>query len=273
MNRTIILLSTLFAITTACFSQSVPYSKSDHCPEGMEIITIESAVLNEPKEIFIGLPGNYNDSTRYPLVIVLEGEILFETFAPLTRLMGDVQEIPPSIVVGIPLMDRHPDYAPVISTEPESGNADKMLEFYRSELFPLMGSLYNLSEDRLIWAHSGLGGLFCTYLLLGPDNQFTGILSSSPNLRWMQEYINKEIPFELLAQKKNVFYYLTFGGNEPEACMGTMFQQVQDLSEKLKAEAPENLVWSYQFNENNNHFTNAIETYTEGLILYFDLMR
>ena len=141
------------------------------------------------------------------------------------------------------------------------------------ELTVALHYVFNLPEDKIIWAHSGLAGIFCTYLLLGPDNQFTGILSSSPNLRWMQEYINKEDPFGSLSKKKKVFYFLTFGGNETEAYMGRMYQQVQDFNEKLKAEAPENLTWKYQLNENNNHFTNAIETYVEGLIMYFNIMK
>ena len=263
----------VFSISTICFSQSIQYSKSAYEIHGTEKMIIESAVLNESKEIFIGLPSNFNDSTQYPLIVVLEGEILFETISPLTRLMSETNEIPECIVIGIPLLNKHIDYAPKISSVPESGNADKMLEFYHFELFPLLDSLYNLTEDKIIWAHSGLAGIFCTYLLLGPDNQFTGILSSSPNLQWMQEYINKENAFEFLLKKKKVFYFLTFGGNEPEVYMGRMYQQVQDFNEKLKAEAPINLTWKYQLNENNNHFTNAIETYVEGLIMYFNIMK
>jgi hypothetical protein len=36
--------------------------------------------------------------------------------------------------------------------------------------------------------------------------------------------------------------------------------------------APGDLVCKFQLNESNNHFTNAIETYMEGLIMYFYTM-
>ena len=234
-----------------------------------EKLTLESKILNEEKEIYIGLPGNYNDSIEYPVIIVLEGEVVFETFAPITKLMGQMNEIPACIVVGIPFYNRHLDYAPKLSVHPESGNADKMLDFYRLELFPLLDSLYNCNNDRIIWAHSALGGIFCTYLLLGSDNQFTGILSSSPNLRRMKEYIEKDNAFEGLSKKGKIFYYLTFGSNEPEGYMGDMYKGVQEFKEILENKAPDNLIWRYLLNENNNHFTNAIETYIDGLILYF----
>lgn len=234
---------------------------------------IKSKILNENREIYIGLPDNYNDSTTYPVIIVLEGEVVFETFAPLTNLMAEVNEIPPCIVVGIPFYEKYLDYAPKISGQPESGNADKMLDFYRYELFPLIDSLYHCTDDRLIWAHSGLGAIFCTYILLGPNTQFTGIISSSPNLKWMQDYIKKDNAFEEVAKKDKIFYYLTIGSNEGEDYMGEMFQNVRDFKIRLENEAPDNLIWKYQLNENDNHFTNAVETYTDGLILYFQMMK
>jgi hypothetical protein len=55
--------------------------------------------------------------------------------------------------------------------------------------------------------------------------------------------------------------------------MGDMYQQVQDFKQRLEKEAPDNLIWRYQLNENNNHFTNAVESYLDGLILYFKLMQ
>jgi len=241
--------------------------------ENGETLLIKSEILNGNKDIFVGLPRNFNDSADYPLIIILEGEVLFESFAPVTRLMAQVNEIPECITVGIPLYNKHLDYAPKISGHPESGNADKMLDFYRFELFPILDSLYSCNDDRIIWAHSGLGGLFCTYLLLGPDSQFTGILSSSPNLRWIQEYIQKDNPFAEVSKKGKIFYYLTFGSEEGEEYMGEMYQHVQEFNKILKNEAPDNLVWKYQLNEHNNHFTNAIETYIDGLTLYFEKMK
>jgi predicted alpha/beta superfamily hydrolase len=238
-----------------------------------ERLLIQSNVLKQDKEIYIGLPAGFNDTTEYPLVIVLEGEVLFESFAPVTRLAGQVDEIPHCIVVGIPFHNKHLEYAPVISAHPQSGFADTTLEFFRTELFPLLESRYPCTGDRIIWSHSALGGIFGTYLLIGPDNQFTGIISSSPALNWMTDYMYQEDIFKETAKKGKLFYYLTFGSNEAEAYMGDMYQKVQEFKQRLENEAPDNLVWKYQLNENKNHFTNAVESYIDGLILYFKLMK
>jgi predicted alpha/beta superfamily hydrolase len=241
--------------------------------ENGERLLIRSQVLGQDKEIYVGLPDGFNDTTDYPLVILLEGEVVFESFAPLTRLAALVDEIPPCIVIGIPFHNQHLEYAPVISAHPESGYADTMLQFYSLELFPLLASRYALTADRIIWAHSALGGIFGTYLLIGPDNQFTGIISSSPALRWMQDYTSREDLFRETEGKGKLFYYLTFGGQEAESYMGDMYQRVQDFRRRLEQEAPDNLIWQYRLNENDNHFTNAVESYLEGLILYFRSMR
>jgi hypothetical protein len=164
------------------------------------------------------------------------------------------------------------EFAPIITGVPQSGHADKILEFFSKKLFPFLESKYNCSKERIIWAHSAPGGLFCTYLLLGPDKQFSGIISSSPNLRGNQEYINAENAFEKLSQRDTTFYYLSFGTNENEMFMGKMRQQVQEFKEKLDKAAPENLKWIYRDNENSNHLTNALKSYIDGIKLYFEMM-
>ena len=257
----------------SCYSQSNTHSTdiSRYQTQNGDRIKFVSKILNEEREVYIGLPNHYNSSLEYPVILVLEGETVFESFAPITRLMAQVNEIPPCIVVGIPVFNKmYIEYAPVITGIPESGNADKMLEHYRLELFPLLDSLYSCSGDKLIWSHSALGGTFCTYLLLSPDNQFTGILSSSPNFKFVREYIEKENAFEQLSKKGEIFYYLTFGGNEAEEYMGSMFDGVKSFAAKLENESPDNLNWKYVVNENNNHFTNAVETYIDGVMLYFN---
>lgn len=234
-----------------------------------EIQSIKSEILDVEKEILISLPESYTESYTYPVVIVLEGEVLFETLAPLTKLMAKMNEIPECIVVGIPFYNQHMEYAPHINGIPESGNADKMLKFYNDELFPLLETKFRCSEDRIIWAHSGLGGIFCTYLLLGPDDQFSGILSSSPNLKWIQQYIVPTDAFRLVSEKENLFYYLTIGSEEIEGESAEMYKYVSEFRDKLTESAPENLNWHYRLYNQNNHFSNAIETYMDGLMLYF----
>lgn len=241
-----------------------------------ERIRITSEILDYDPEVYIGLPANYHDTTTYPVVVLLDAELLFPAFYTVTKLMAQMGEIPPCIVVGLPLHSSFTDYgmefAPSITGVPESGHADRILEYFAKELFPMIESKYHGSGEKIIWGHSAPGGLFCTYLLLGPDDQFSGIVSSSPNLRGVQEYIHAENAFGRLAKKDITFYYLSFGANEEDIFMNKMYGMVQEFKEKLDDEAPDNLRWEYRLNEHNNHFTNAIESYIDGIKLYFKMM-
>ncbi len=241
-----------------------------------EKIVMESKVLEYKPEIYIGLPANYNDSTSYPVVVLLDADWLFTAFSGITKLMGQMEEIPECIVVGMPLDPSFKDYgmefAPVITGVPQSGHADKILEFFSKELFPFIDAEYHGSGNKILWAHSAVGGLFCTYALLGPDIQFSGIIESSPNLKGDQEYIHSEKSFDTMSRKSNTFFYLSFGKNEEEVFMGDMYKQVLEFKEILDKSAPQNLKWIYRENENCNHFSNALKSYTDGIKLYFECM-
>lgn len=52
--------------------------------------------------------------------------------------------------------------------------------------------------------------------------------------------------------------------------MEDIYKFVQNFKDKLELDSPDNLNWHYRFYEKNNHFTNAIEIYMDGLILYFN---
>lgn len=272
MKNTLLILAIVLTLPLKIFSQT------DSTPIVIgEKMGISSHILNYDPEIYIGLPASFDDTKSYPIIVLLDAEWLFPAFAGITKLMGQMEEIPNCIVVGLPLSDTFKDYgmefAPKITGVPQSGHADKMLEFFSNELFPFIESKYHGSKEKIIWAHSAPGGLFCTYLLLGSNNQFSGIISSSPNLRGVQEYITAENTFEKLSKKGKIFYYLSFGTNENEQFMKGMYKQVLEFKEKLEKEAPENLKWVYRDNQDNNHFTNAIESYVDGLKLYFEMMK
>jgi predicted alpha/beta superfamily hydrolase len=267
----------LLILTILLISPVKVYPQNDSSPIVVgEKMVVNSNILSYHPEIYVGLPANYNDTTSYPVVVLLDAEWLFPAFAGITKLMGQMEEIPACIVVGIPLSDTFKDYgmefAPKITGVPQSGHADKILEYFSKELFPMIAAKYHGTGAKIIWAHSAPGGLFCTYLLLGKDRQFSGIISSSPNLRGNQEYINAEKPFDELSKKDTTFYYLSFGTDENEMFMQGMFRQVQEFKEKLENGAPKNLKWIYRDNEHKNHFTNAIVSYVDGLKLYFEMM-
>ncbi|WP_431159489.1 alpha/beta hydrolase-fold protein, partial [Winogradskyella poriferorum] len=63
--------------------------------------TIESEKLQESRELKIQLPRNYDPETKrtYPLVVVLDGDYLFEPVACNIDYQAYWQDIPDCIVV------------------------------------------------------------------------------------------------------------------------------------------------------------------------------
>ena len=96
--KSLLTLITLFI----CF-----FSISQKSINSIEVATIESTFLNESRDIWIGLPTNYDSTKTYPTLYVLDAEWWFDITYALTKEFHDNQEkTPEMIVVGIPQIDR-----------------------------------------------------------------------------------------------------------------------------------------------------------------------
>lgn len=231
-------------------------------------IWMASNVLGESRELYIHLPESYNDSLRYPLILVLDAEVTFKSFAAITELLGDLGLIPPCVVVGLPIHGRHLEYAPVVEGVPDSGDIGKMLVYFSTELFPFLASHYSLTQDRVLWAHSALGGFFATYVMLRSPSTFTGIIATSPSLRWIWDYVDTEGAFEAWQENDSVSYHISYGGLEiaEDEQMNNLSNAIRTI---LESKAPKNLDWHFSINENRNHDTNGLVGFMNGLIQYF----
>ena len=223
-------------------------------------IEIESEVLSQTRKILVHHPIFFDEDQAYPLIVVLDGEMAFKSFASITELMGFQELIPHCIVAGIPNIDRNGDHAPVIEGYPESGRADLMIGFYEKELLPYLEESYHISE-RILWGHSFVG-MFSSYVMFKNPGLFDGYISTSPSYRFISDLLTEADLDELFKDNKT-FFYFSYGSIEDPADITGAFV------DRLKAEAPGNLDWHYRINENKNHDSNAIHSYMEALELYF----
>ena len=72
-------------------------------PQQKIVDTINSAKLNEMREITIGLPASYqkNPGKKYPLLLLLDGDYLFDPFSGALQYGAYWDDIPEMLVVGI----------------------------------------------------------------------------------------------------------------------------------------------------------------------------
>jgi predicted alpha/beta superfamily hydrolase len=236
------------------------------------IIKYNSEILGEQREVYISIPVDFdpNKENKYPLVFLTESEFTFKPFSSIIHTMGEFDEIPKCIIVGLPLYNRHLEYAPILKDVPESGNAEKMLRFIYRELFFYIDSLYGIDYNKtILWTHSGMGGLFGVNTFLSSDKTFNGFIISSPNLKFAADYLNVDNPFKYIKQRKNVVMYLTCGSLEYENYQDSF----KELTGKLNNDPITGLKWKLQVNEGRNHHTSAYAGLIDGLIFYFKKMK
>ncbi|TAI49005.1 alpha/beta hydrolase [Flagellimonas allohymeniacidonis] len=97
----VLLPAILLSSHLICFAQNS--GKSNQEIVIGERFSLFSKALNEDREVFISLPSNYNrNQHKYPVIFVLDAEYLFEITNGIVKIKVSRNEMPESIVVGIP---------------------------------------------------------------------------------------------------------------------------------------------------------------------------
>ena len=173
----------------------------------------ESLKLGETRDIKIQLPRNYNpeDKVEYPLIIVLDGDYLFEPFAGNIDYQAYWGQMPQCIVVGInQSKSREKDlfYDKEIFFPAYKGAS--FFEFIGMELIPYIESKFNVSKFRIVAGHD-LGANFINYYLLKDTPLFRAFILLSPDLApEMTVRIQERLSF----LKTDTFYYLATANND-----------------------------------------------------------
>src|SRR5690606_16404550 len=111
--------------------------------------SIKSSRLGETRELKIQLPRNYdsNSEKHYPLIIVLDGDYLFEPMAGNVDLYSYWHEIPEAIVVGINQLNSRRDDSlfDEQSFLPYESGAN-FFEFLGMELLPHLDGKYRTAD-------------------------------------------------------------------------------------------------------------------------------
>lgn len=144
---------------------------------------IDSGLLNEEREIWIGLPTNYDSTLSYPTLYVLDAEWQFDITLSVTKDLASNGKIPEHIVVGIPKIDGlhrfkdltftdtkvgddgrpDPTIAALFNSE-KTGGGNLFLSHLKDEVHPFIEKRFNLNGFDIFIGHS-LSGYFGAYIL------------------------------------------------------------------------------------------------------------
>lgn len=173
----------------------------------------KSEKLGETRDIKIQLPRNYDPANdlQYPLLLVLDGDYLFEPFAGNTDYHAYWGEMPSCVVVGINqngTREKDLFYDDEIFFPAHEGAS--FFEFIGVELIPYLESTYNVSQFRIVAGHD-LSANFINYYLFKDNPIFKAFILFSPDLA--PEMANRvHERFSVLT--KDTFYYLATSAND-----------------------------------------------------------
>jgi predicted alpha/beta superfamily hydrolase len=177
--------------------------------------TFESSILGETRELSIYTPPGYNpkDKKEYPLLLVLDGNYLFDPFKGIVSYSSYWQEVPDMIIVGVHFTDfkareRDYEYDELSGLPFEYGL--KYYEFLEIELLPHLEKKYKLATLKMIAGHKESAG-FINFFLYKENPPFNAFFCFSPEI---PEFTEERVPNFLSKTKKRYFYYISYSDSD-----------------------------------------------------------
>lgn len=167
---------------------------------GTEERTLFSPTRGREYRLSVALPDGYGASDRaYPVVYVLDGDVLFGMTAGLTRFTNYFWGVPEVIVVGVGYgMESTDQWAglrerdfkvPEVRDAPLDSAAGAFLDVLVQEMVPFIEANYRtVPSDRCLYGYSS-GGFFVLYALFHRPDAFRRYLSGSGDLYVAYPYV------------------------------------------------------------------------------------
>ena len=247
-----ILLLLLFSVTV--FSQKTSF-------------TFDSQILGEKRELTISLPLSIekNPNKKYPILILLDGDYLFDPFYGALQYGAYWDDLPETIIVGIHQNQKNERIDDAMHDEIEdelTGKGAQFFNFIGGELIPYLDKKYPTAPFRIIAGHDTTAG-FLNYFLYKENPLFHAYISLAPELtKGMQE----RLPDELLKTKKSIFYYQANGDGD--------IRKIQNGTKYLDASMKRitNPLVHYKFDNfaNTSHYAVVLQAIPNALYHFFE---
>lgn len=176
--------------------------------------TFESLSLQERRILQFYIPEDYNPEKRYPLVVVLDAERLFDQVVSVSRYYSKYQGMPESIIVGVNQeagQMRWEDCA----FNPETGlptqKGAQFFDFISLELIPGLSEKYNLAPFKMFVGYD-ITANFGNYFILNQNSPFKAYIHIAPLL----PEVDLNVSQQLNAANGTVFYHLISGNDRGE---------------------------------------------------------
>ncbi len=230
--------------------------------------TFKSIKLDQSRELKIQLPRNYknNEDKTYPLIIVLDGDYLFEPVVGNVDYFSYWDDMPESIVVGINQKKTRTDDCRYDLAEylPDDKGAE-FFEFIGQELIPFLDKKFRTAQLKTIIGHNYTAN-FINYFLLKEKPLFHAYINLSPELAPNME---DRLTSALTSAPPNTWFYLATGFNDTDKNNKSIIA----LDEKLSVIENPNLNYFFDNFEESTHYTLVGKAIPRALEVIFEIYR
>jgi predicted alpha/beta superfamily hydrolase len=229
-----------------------------------------STSLGVARDITISLPASYEKDIKkkYPLLVLLDGEYLFDPFYGVLQYGGYWDDMPEVIIVAIhqnKKNERIQDSACDENTDLPTTRAASFYEFIGAELLPHMEKKYRLAPLKIIAGQDITAG-FMNFFLYKGIPLFNAFISLSPELAIDMEI---KVPQKLAALKDPIYYYQSTSDED----INEIQDPVKTFNENMKL--INNPAVSYKYNafKNMSHYSQALYAIPTALNFIFEKYR
>lgn len=211
---------------------------------------LQSQKMGEEREIKIKLPPDYDTekSKKYPLIIVLDGDYLFEPMVGSADYFTYWDEIPQPIIVGInQKQTRFNDTSFDSNRFLPFDKGARFFEFLGMELLPFLNQNYRTSKFVMVAGHD-VSANFINYYLLKPEPIFQAYLNLSPD--FAPEMANR-LREKFSGIDRPTWFYLATASND----VSQLRTQSLQLNEHLSIIENKNFNYIFEDFERGDHYT------------------
>ena len=224
----------------------------------------------EKRQLKVQLPRNYaaNTDKAYPVIIVLDGDYLFEPVAGSVDFYSYWDEMPESIVIGLNQYGKKMDdfFLDEISGLPTEFG-ETFMNFVTYELFNFIDNNYRTIAHRTIVGH-GESANYINFYLLQQKPFFRNYISLSPKLSTnIEKYLTERFSQEG-GLTENVFYSLATSEFDRKKSKA----KIVALNKKLEVVNDSLFHYNYNFYKGKTHYelvSHAIPTAIESIYKIF----
>lgn len=175
----------------------------------------ESFKLQERRDVSYYFPENYSEDKKYPLILVLDADYLFDLVVSNAKFFSKYHRMPESIIVGVhqeenELRWEDCDFEQTTGLPTEKGKL--FYEFLGTELIPYLETSYNVAPFKMFVGYD-ITANFGNYFLFKDKSLFNSYLIISPVLATEME---SRVPSRLLDLNQEIFYDLVLEKEKTE---------------------------------------------------------